>query len=119
MTDEIRELLQKDDNELFVLIGEQLTGDQLGTLPLTPRQLAIRGKEWLSSNLTQIRPPLCSNQAVKAIRDKADSVALVCAIIDVVAKFCGVVSPVTVAVIILRVGLGRVCADEWKQEVPQ
>jgi len=112
----IQELVAKNEQELLVILGEELTQDRAGALPLTPKQLADRGRKWFAAFILEIRPQLCGNPAIRAVGEKADSVALGIAIIDLIARHLEVVSPATVAALIVQIGVNQICGDFWKQD---
>jgi hypothetical protein len=117
MENNIESLILKDDDELFLLVGKELFADEAGALQLNPKQLIERAKVWFRQLVFEIKPKLCGNSAIKAIHDKSDSVALIGAIVDVVAKQYDFPAPATIATLVARIGLNKLCKSEWDSKI--
>ena len=119
--DQATELLGKDDDSLLLELGKYsppLPREALGALP-TKELLIRRSREWLDKNRADLCSRLGKSKRVRAFvedrraYDKA-SVAVVVAG-AIVASMSGTDLPVplTVAVVITRLGIESLCSDHW------
>lgn len=105
-------LLAASDDELFQLLGTELSGTQ--ALPLSPAELIERGRRWFSAQEDMLRATVCINPRVKALTlENRDDLALAAALADVLASLVLPVTPVTLAALIVRRGLKTFCELHW------
>jgi len=109
---ELVELLQVEDDELYVRLAVELQGEGLGIGPSgrdAQRRFAQRWFErWLEANRLEIcnHPAVVTLLADKEANDKIDEATVLA---DVVLPFLGVMPVATVAVLITRRGLRKLC----------
>jgi hypothetical protein len=96
--------------ELFELIGKDLTARQ--AFPLSKDELAERGKNWFIAKIDTFRDVLCSNKNKKYLVEDSGTKTAVLAISDLLASVCFGVSPVTVAAILLKIGIRNLCSND-------
>ena len=108
---EIARLLSLDEQRLYELIGRELTGRQ--ALPMTPAELAERGRKWFRAHRDQIQRSVCDSRTLRELTERSDELQLVAAIADLIAAICVDVAPTTVAVLLLKHGLNRLCDEVW------
>ena len=112
---EIREKLTLTDDQLFEEVGLALSR---GAILGDPRQKGAKFYARICNDLQGTRSNFCSNAKVKSCFEKNDDrIALVAAIIDVLTEnnaHLGITgSLATVAVLILRTGVGELCKQHW------
>lgn len=113
-SNEIRELLDKDIEALYFDIGEQLSHSEAFLVPLSPKNYVKASRIWMEEKIGDFRELICPSQIVQAVlvdQDNQDLEALVLAIADLVAGVCLGVSPVTVSVLLVKIGLKKLCSE--------
>jgi hypothetical protein len=108
--DELQTLAKLSDDVLLERLGRELWREAKHAGPATSKSLQKRARKWLQSNLPRAKDLICGNPVVNAIRDKADEVTLAGALADILIKSTGFPVPATVAILIARIGLDRLCA---------
>jgi hypothetical protein len=120
-TEEARRLLKSDDDALFLQLGRTLparSGEPVGALP-RPDIIVRRGRAWIEENRRQLCTMLhASSFLTRFMSDRnAYDAATVAVIIAgaIVANTTNVVIPVplTVGVIVARLGLDKLCGPDW------
>ena len=116
--------LQDIQAEIDKLIATPRTNEDLlislgevdGALFASPTDKAIRGLRFLRNALERVQDKMCSNEFVRAngqdasMQRKALGIA---AILD----FVGTKGAATASVLIVQIGLEKVCAGTWEQHV--
>jgi hypothetical protein len=110
---EVQSLVDLSDDDLLERLGRELWSQAGHATPATRQTLRLQAREWLTANLPRAKDAVCGNPVVGAIRDKADMVTLAGAIADIFAKSVGFPVPSVVAILVLRIGLSKLCAD-WR-----
>ncbi len=119
-------LAELSDDELLVAMGKQLPpldGEPLGAIP-SPAFMIRRAKSWIDSHRAKICSALRRSAKVRAFitnrkaYDLASAAALIAGALvaylaDVVLPF-----PLTLAVILLRLGLETTCGSDWSIPSP-
>jgi len=100
-------LLARDDDSLLELLAEQtvLAANRLDQE--TKRKL---GQAWLDAQLARLRELVCGDPVVERDRGADDLVDTLAAVTDLVASVAGRLPAATVAVLLTRSGLDRLCA---------
>jgi hypothetical protein len=113
--DRAAQLLNCTEDELFQQIGASLYGRP--ALPPSPRRLVEMGKRWFDSKHGDIVKLVCSNERVRALsRQDVPTHELVVAVsgtLDLGSHYLGGAPVVTVAVLIVRLGVHQFCARSW------
>ncbi len=104
------EPVEKSYFDLLVDLGTELVGKQ--AVPRPPNQLAELGKRWLTANSKKLREVVCEARVTKAVLNGKDSIVLVTAVADLIAGAFSGVSPFTVAALLVKFGLDRLCSGE-------
>lgn len=109
-------LLNKDDINLYIQIGQQVHGKS--AFPLHKDVYVQIAKQWLDTRRHKIAETICHNKELKAFAKRDlpthELVVLVCAIADVISHLTTGVAPLTVAVLLARQGLHTLCGDNWE-----
>lgn len=106
---EVERLLLLDEAELLDDLGKQLTG--IGFGPEGDEDDRESAKRWLDRNLASLRKVICGNQTVQTLTaSENDTLTEVAAVADLLADQLGWPVGSTVAAIIVKRGLGRLCA---------
>ena len=103
------QLQEKSEHELLMIIGQELKGHRAGAMPRTPEETINVASAWTQALLHEIRPQLCRNPAIMAVRDNSDQAALISAVAGFLATMSGIVSPAPVATLLVRLGLKTIC----------
>jgi hypothetical protein len=99
------ELLALSDDDLLASIGESLVGRS--ALPRSRAELIALGSAWFQANLSKIRELVCPH--APQLLKETNLEKLVTTIADMLAAAFFSVAPVTVAVLIVRVGVEKLC----------
>lgn len=102
-----------DIEDLLLEIGTDISGKTL--LPKNPSELIKIADIWYKKTTTKIAPIVCNNERIKKIQDtKSDTnqnVLLAAAIADLITGVITGVSPITVAVLVIKKGLNSICKE--------
>lgn len=115
MSIKAEDLLDLPPNELYATLGRELEGESLSAFPLPAGEFIRRGKEWYSQRRNQFVRAVCSSAHIRRLlQDKrsVDRVMLTSAIADLISSVCFGVSPVVVAVLLIREGVESLCDEE-------
>lgn len=109
---EIENLLSKNTDELYMLLGEDGASGVIGFDPIK------KGKEMYQNIIIAIQLTLCDDKRIREMFDKPQTynrVILVSSIADLIAQFGLPISPFTVAVLCVKEGLDTVCKTIWDE----
>lgn len=99
------DLLSLPDDDLLASIGESLVGRS--ALPRSKDELIALGRAWFQANLSKIREVVCPH--APQLLKETNREKLVTTLADMLAAVFFSVAPVTVAVLIVRVGVEKLC----------
>jgi len=121
-TGEVAQALSQSTDDLLVELGTSLASRQLHrTFSASRKDLIEQASGWLEANRIQISGLVCGSGRVKSLarQDVAthELIVAVCGGLDLGAHLLGGVPVVTVAVLIVRLGLHRLCSDIWEPVV--
>ena len=111
--EQISNMLQLSPEQLYVVLGNALTGHVENISPDDEHFQAKIGQAWFASNLKTLQQAVCGSPSIRSImKDERveDRILLVSAIVDLLLGVSGIVSPVTVAVLIVKEGLETFCS---------
>lgn len=108
--DEIRILLETSEDEILLALGKQLSGRY--AFPPSKEKLREIAQEWFTFRFTDFQKLICTNQQVQFLEKNNDLVELVAAITDIISGICTGISTTTVAVLIVKYGISKLCKDE-------
>ena len=113
-TDELEALLALSEVDLLELIGRELIGESRGLGPTGRHRSVGAGTRWLEDWLGQNRKKLCDHEKIRPylVDGEWGMIEDLSAVIDFLLNNTGKPSPVTVAVIVAKRGLGKVCRPE-------
>lgn len=100
--------LALSDDDLLASIGESLVGRS--ALPRSRAELMALGRAWFEANLHKIRKVVCPH--APQLLKETNIEKLVTVIADMLAAAFFSVAPVTVAVLVVRVGVEKLCTPE-------
>ena len=114
----VKQLLESDDETLYFQLGQYLHGKP--AFPLQPKPVIDLAKRWLSEKCAELAKEICVSSKVKAFAatDLAahERVVLVCAIADTIAhKYTGTAAA-TIAALLARQGIHKLCCVVWEAE---
>ena len=111
----VTEALSRSDDDLYSQIGSAVFGE--GMFPPSRRELIDVGRGWLTSKHNELAVIVCGSDRVRSLAkqdvETHEKVVAVCGVLDIASHVLGGVPVVTVAVLILRLGLHRFCAASW------
>jgi len=108
-------LLALSDEDLLASIGESLVGRS--ALPRSRAELIALGRAWLQANLNKIRGIVCPH--APQLLKETNLEKLVSTIADMLAAAFFSVAPVTVSVLVVRVGLEKLCVSGLESDTPR
>lgn len=104
--------MELDEDALLQELGRELVHYQ--AIPLTPKQLETIAKKWLQGKRQYISEKICTSNKVYDLANKnSTSKELVLAICDLIVSIQFGVSPLLVAVLIVKGGLNKICEAYW------
>ena len=112
-SDELQELLTLSDDELYVRLAAELQGDGRGIGPKGREGDRRFGRQWFEHWLETNRSAICDHPSVVAIihddetREDGEDATIV---LDVILPFLGAPPLATVAALVGRRGLQRLCS---------
>lgn len=119
-TDEARALLGAPDDDLYVGIAAHLGG--VRSIPPARATMVERGKQWFESRIDDIATLVCADERIKLLSRQDvpthELVVTVAGALDLGAHFLGSAPIITVSVLVVRLGLHRLCATKWNMPEP-
>lgn len=112
---EILSTLSLTEEETFEKIGSEISSGQ-DAFPPDKQELIRTGKRWWTHNRERLLTSVCSSEVIKNISESGDELALVVAVLDLISGIMTGISPATVAVLIVKLGLGKVCESMWNND---
>jgi hypothetical protein len=101
------------EEALFIALGaEVLSTSRLGT-GVADGQKAQFGRSWFKGHLDQIRGAICGNKTIEDLATKSDTSALIAAVTPLLGFSPTATASATIALLISRIGVRRICAGEW------
>ena len=117
-SDLVSELLTLSEDELLLRIGTSLSPRTM--FPLTPEKVMQIAKDWLNERIERLRTTTCNSQETKALAkpdiSSHEMVVVIAGTLDVGVHLLGGVPAVTVAALIVRIGIHQFCAPIWKSD---
>jgi hypothetical protein len=110
----VQRLMEASEEDLYATIGEIAARS---ASPRQRQQLSAIGKGWFDAARNELSRIVCSNERLKRISAQDvpthELVVAVCGTLDLGVHILGGVPAVTVAVLIVRLGLHQFCATQW------
>jgi tetratricopeptide (TPR) repeat protein len=114
----VDEALKKDDQDLFEDVALSVYGKAM--LPRPRSTLVEQGRRWFESKRPELVSVVCHNDRIRTLTRQDvpthELVVAVCGVLDVGAHVLGGAPVITVAVLIVRLGLHHVCSDVWERQ---
>jgi hypothetical protein len=111
---DLRDLMDKTENELLDSLGQVLLGDGLGVGPVDPYRARRFAAKWLTDRRDEMRRHVCG-KAMRPFIDNeagvADRVTEIAVVADALAAVLGHPTANIVAVILVRRGLAELCGS--------
>jgi hypothetical protein len=106
-------LMELDEEALLQELGREIV-HFLGA-PLTPKQLESIAKKWLQGKTEFISEKVCTSDKVyELINNEGYSKELILAICDLIMSIQFGISPLLVAVLIVKGGIKKICEAYWR-----
>lgn len=117
MTDEelLKASMSKEVDELYLELGKQLASSAQRVIPLPPFRYIQVAKQWLSDHKREIKERVCADSSIKALLSNnriGDRLVVAAAVCDLISSITVGLSPVTVAVLLVKEGLRTLCEGE-------
>ncbi len=110
----IERLMELEIEDLYFIIGKELHVG-LGIDSNNNEVLVIRGKRWLKDNYIIISEKICHSFLIGYIKDNSknwETSLTVAAVADFVVSLKLGVSPVVVSILVVKLGLDKLCEDK-------
>lgn len=108
---EIERKLQLNEYDLLFELGNYISGKQI--LPKSRDEVIGFAKAWLSRHRNQIRLVVCKDEKIKKYLNKKknieSNIEIAAAIADLIGGIIVGISPITVAVLVIKRGLKYLC----------
>jgi hypothetical protein len=105
--DRLRRLLDLEDDALLVQLADDVAA---GVGPLDPERKRGIARAWLDAQEDRLRDVVCNDPRVRQARaGQGDDLLTAAAIADLMSPLIGVPPAATVAVLLVRRGLDRLC----------
>jgi len=114
-TENIKSLLEKEIEQLYIDLGRQILSSDYHAFPFPKQRYITKAKNWLAENKVHLKQKICKNEYVKLHMNSnkiEDRVILISAIIDLISSMCIGISPVTVAVLLVKEGINSLCSKD-------
>ena len=105
----MNDLIDKSEAELYETLGKELTSKQ--AFPLSGAEALGRGKAWFNAHLTAFRSVICSESSFKFLTEENDTKTAMIAVAELIAKVTTGVAPVTVAALLVKIGVKKICQN--------
>ena len=110
MNNEILEMLSnKNTDELFFLIGRDLSRHDKTLGKLSNKGLIEKSKVWFELNKANFANKICNNKSIIKLYESEDTLTLITTIGDLIAALVINVPPFNVAYLIYRLGIKNLC----------
>ena len=112
----IAKLLPLSEDELMVEIGTAL----LGTPAFPPNRMRLieAASKWLTIKNDELASTICANERCKQLAkqdlETHEVIILIAAVSDAISHLALGIAPVTVAVLLVRRGVHRLCSSRWE-----
>ena len=100
-------------DELFAELGQHVLGADKFGMSVSDSQKAQLGRRWFDAHLEQIKGAVCGNKTVEDIATKGDTATLVAAISPLFGFSPSAGASMTIAVLVARIGIRRICSSQW------
>jgi hypothetical protein len=105
---EISTKLQLLDKDLYADLGKSSNHQ------MSPSDAVRRGIALYKNIKNKIQPSICTNDTIKQhFNDDHEKVVLISSVADLVSGLFFEISPITVAVLLVKEGLNSYCAEFW------
>ena len=107
-------LKKLSEEELLELIGIDLFNLKKEALPSKRKYIIDVAKRWIESKKSALQNEICKSTTVRENLD-SDIMVLTAAIADLIASICFGVSPLTVAYLLVKMGIEKLCYTIWNE----
>jgi hypothetical protein len=106
--DRLVPLISLDEDALLERLADEVT---LGVGPVDPSGKRAIARAWMDAQRQRLRRALCHKPQIETLRVSAssDSLNLAAAVADLIASITGTLPAATVAMLLVRTGLDRLC----------
>lgn len=114
---EINKLLNENIDELYIKVGIEVEG----TLSININdysKILNKGKFYIEKKLFSVQKAICNNtEIISLLKSKSheDTIMLVYTIADLISNIFTGISPVTVSVLLVKLGINKICKDEYNK----
>jgi hypothetical protein len=113
MKDEYDVIKDLSDDELLLRLAHQLAARDRDALPRLPKELLDLAETWLAQHMNELQRLICTSDRVHNLYNDGETPTLVAAVADLISSICVGVSPLTVAYLLTRFGLRKLCSELW------
>ena len=105
-------LLDLDEASLFELLGQELLEDGRGVVPEDPDRRRRFAESWFATWMRNRRADFCGNPVIVELVDNSEDITDLTVLMDVLAPLANLPSVATLAAIVAKRGLRRICQDD-------
>lgn len=109
----IEEFDQLNDDDLYLLIGQEVLKDEKSFTMLTPKQIIEKTKVWFKLNIPKFQDRICHNETIKKSYEKQEAINTTTALVDLIAGALTGIAPATAAYLLYRQGINLLCKSYW------
>ena len=111
---EIELLLKSSDEKLYLSIGDALD-DGFAILPKSAKEKIEDAKRWFNAKKEIYAEIICSNDKIKDLHEKGNAkLEIISVIADSIASISTLVPPITIATLLFKEGIHKLCNTRWK-----
>lgn len=115
---ELSTVVTLSEEDLLEKIGSELLSDRKHAAPPGRTHLVERGRKWLQTKYSSLQSTVCGARNVREyVQVESNDQKLILAVAELIISICGVVSPITVATLLVKRGLACLCQDLWSDHV--
>ena len=111
-------ILAMNEEELFARLGGEILADSRMGLSLSKAQKHAFGRDWFRKHIGQIKKAVCHSKLIEDLAAEGDTASLVVAIGPLLGFSASGAAIAIIAVLIVRIGVRRICADAWDERRP-
>ncbi len=111
----IQGLLENNIDELYLQLGQYIAQTSLELDSSDPKKLVNQAKEWMLIKREDLKTSICQSGLIQEYitsKSKFSNIQIVTAIIDIIAAELSIIPAATVAVLLLKEGLGKLCKKD-------
>lgn len=111
---DIKNLFALSEREILIAIGNDILAEESRFLPPSTQKAIQKAMNWLEENYELLQAATCGNTYVWKYYTDNEDIMLAAAIADLISGICLNLSPFSVAVLLVKKGIGEFCKYYWE-----